>query len=322
MTGELGTVLMFHRIAPYHPNAIVHNENLKISPEDLERVIQEFRRMGHVFISLDELNRILKYGEKPKRKFVVVTLDDGYKDNLEYALPIFRKHNVPFCVYVTNCFPNRTTTLWWYALEHTIFQNRLLSMLDGSTLLNDNAKQKNRNFLHIRNEIITRHFVDPLKYLNQIGELNFILEKEISEKCMTWEDIQQLAEEELVTIGCHTVNHYPLSRLSADQVREEIRLSKAELEQKLSRPMKHFAFPFGGRREAGARDYALADEYGFDTIATTWQDHIYRKSNPKQLERLFIFPLENNGYTLNKLLYRNRAIYISKARKFIRRILR
>jgi len=320
MIGSLGTIFMLHRVAPYAQTQVVHNENLKVSPKELESVIQWLVKDKRDFISLDELTRRLASGERPRRKFAIFTLDDGYRDNLELAYPLFKKYNVPFTVYVTNSFPNRTTTLWWYALERFMEQNPQLSLPDGTVKDNTQAAQKNRNFLYYRQQILDRHFKDPLGYLKGAGQLDFDLEAEISDKCMTWDEICQLATDNLVTIGAHTVNHYPLSRLSADEVVHEIADSKQELEQKLGQTMRHFAFPFGGRHEAGAREYALARQVGFDTVTTTWQGHIAAGADPHTLNRVFLFPLERNGYTLGKLLYRNPVIYVTMVRKLLQSI--
>ena len=40
-----------------------------------------------------------------RRRFVCLTFDDGYRDNLEYAYPILKKYEVPFALYVPTSFP-------------------------------------------------------------------------------------------------------------------------------------------------------------------------------------------------------------------------
>ena len=62
-------------------------------------------------------------GGDPKR--IAVTLDDGYRDNAEHALPVFRRHGVPFTIFVCPGFCDRTSELWWEALERIIAGDRL-----------------------------------------------------------------------------------------------------------------------------------------------------------------------------------------------------
>lgn len=64
----------------------------------LESLIQMYLANGYEFIPIAEVAERMS-GKKGK-KFVCVTLDDGYANNYEIAYPIFKKYNVPFCIYV------------------------------------------------------------------------------------------------------------------------------------------------------------------------------------------------------------------------------
>ena len=59
---------------------------------------------------------------KKNSDFATIMFDDGYKDNIDIALPILEKHNVKATFYiVTNCIENNIPT-WTHILEHC-FQN-------------------------------------------------------------------------------------------------------------------------------------------------------------------------------------------------------
>ena len=295
MDSRIGSILMLHRTAPYVDGNLVYNENMKISPEELNQLIIHYKKANRVFLSIDEATEIIRSGKKPKQKFIVLTIDDGYKDNLRYGYSIFQQHRVPFCIYITNSFPNNTTDIWWYALEHVIQHNDKLNLPDGRKLKNDTTEEKKRNFLHLRQVVIEEHFRDSYALFRQLGDFNFNVEKERSEMCLSWSEITELANDPLVTIGCHTVNHLPLSKLTDQEVRSEIDNSRDELKQKLGRPVKHFAFPFGSRVEAGPREYELAKESGFDSIVTTLHGYVRLGDNPFCLDRIFLSPLRGSS---------------------------
>lgn len=63
------------------------------------------------------------------------------------------------------------------------------------------------------------------------------------EGTLTWDDIRALRH---LDVNAHTVRHPRLSHLHSSCVREEVRASKAILEDKLGRAIRHFAYPFGG----------------------------------------------------------------------------
>jgi peptidoglycan/xylan/chitin deacetylase (PgdA/CDA1 family) len=305
---------MLHRTAPYNSKNIVYNENMKISPDELVQLIQTLMRKKRVFLSLDEVVEIVRSGKKPKHKFIAITLDDGYRDNFDYGYPIFKEYNIPFCIYVTNSFPNQTTNLWWYALENLIQYNDTL-MLGGKTLDNSSMERKKKNFLQLRSEVINKHFDDPLRFFKQLGKFEFNTSLERSKMCLSWSDIRQLSLDPLVTIGCHTVNHFPLSKLKSHDVETEIRNSKDELERQLNKRIRHFAFPFGSLNEAHEREYEIARSIGFDTITTTLHGRVHISDNLQRLNRIFLSPFRNSSL-LEREIFWNVKSFVAGLRNF------
>jgi peptidoglycan/xylan/chitin deacetylase (PgdA/CDA1 family) len=303
MFSRIGSIFMLHRTAPYSADNLVYNENMKISAEELGHVIEEYQREGKVFLSLDDAVEIIRSGTKPNKNFVVLTLDDGYKDNLVFGYPVFKKYQVPFCIYVTNSFPNGTSDLWWYGLENVIMSNSALSLPGGRTLENRSMKQKKKNFLYLRGIIIKSHFNDPHIFLSQLGKFSFDLQSERAKKCLTWNEIKELSADPLVTIGSHTVNHRPLSKLSEKEAEHEIVSSKKELEERLNRPVKHFAFPFGSQNEAGPREYKMAKAAGFASIVTTLHGYIHAGDDQYCLDRIYLTPLKRSSLFRKELFW-------------------
>ena len=67
-----------------------------------------------------------------RERFACITFDDGYRDLMQWAYPVLRKHNVPFALYIPTSFPDRIGELWWLALERVIAENSRIGLLiDG-----------------------------------------------------------------------------------------------------------------------------------------------------------------------------------------------
>lgn len=94
---ELGEVWQLHRVTDER-SVQERMWPYEITPKRLETLIEEYQGKGYEFVSIAEASKQMK--GKSGRKFVAITLDDGYANNYEVAYPIFKKYNVPFCIYV------------------------------------------------------------------------------------------------------------------------------------------------------------------------------------------------------------------------------
>src|SRR5580698_628825 len=91
----IGAVLMLHHVRPPRFGKFQPNRTLEIVPSFLETVIDMLRDSGIDLVSLDEMHRRMSERDF-RRRFVCMTLDDGYRDNKEWAYPIFKQREVPF----------------------------------------------------------------------------------------------------------------------------------------------------------------------------------------------------------------------------------
>src|SRR5262245_47071999 len=115
----VGAILTLHHVRPPRPGAFQPNRLLEIAPEFLDRVVTWLRGADIDIVSLDEMHRRL-VAQDFSRRFVALTFDDGYRDNLRFAYPILKRHGAPFAIYVPTSFPDRLGELWWLALEAVI----------------------------------------------------------------------------------------------------------------------------------------------------------------------------------------------------------
>ena len=130
--GGVGAILTLHHVRPPRPDRFQPNRLLEVTPRFPRRASSAYlRRSGVDLVSLDEMHRRLSEGDFARR-FVCLTFDDGYRDTLQWAYPILKKHGVPFAVYVPTSFPDRLGELWWLALEAVIARNdRIGLLIDG-----------------------------------------------------------------------------------------------------------------------------------------------------------------------------------------------
>jgi peptidoglycan/xylan/chitin deacetylase (PgdA/CDA1 family) len=91
-------ILLYHNIASVPPGALV--PSLYVSPERFASQMRWLRRVGYRGVSISQAMPYLR-GERSGR-VVVITLDDGYADNLEHALPALLRNGFGATCYVTS----------------------------------------------------------------------------------------------------------------------------------------------------------------------------------------------------------------------------
>ncbi|WP_287139682.1 polysaccharide deacetylase family protein, partial [Crocosphaera sp.] len=87
------------------------------------------------------------------------------------------------------------------------------------------------------------------------------MEGKTARSSLTWEQLQQLADDPLVTIASHTISHpRDLRELSDDELFQEVIMSKEILEERLGIPIKYFTYP-EGKHDARVKQWATATGY-------------------------------------------------------------
>ena len=285
-----GVILTLHHVRPPRFDRFQPNRLLEVTPSFLEDVVGWLRRSRVDLISLDEMHRRLTNGEV-ERRFVCMTIDDGYKDTLDWAYPILKKHHVPFTIYIPTSFPDRLGELWWLALEAVIARNSHIGLLiDGQERAFDCATVAEKRHLYdelygwvrsFKTEEELRHVVRDLARRYHVDIAAFC-----DDLCMSWEELTRLAADPLVTIGAHTVNHVMLAKVSEKSARSEMEMSRAVIEAALGVRPDHLAYPVGDPTSAGAREFRIAAELGFKTGVTTRPGVIF----PEHRDHLLALP--------------------------------
>lgn len=276
----IGHVLLFHRICKKNnTQRLSRCSGLEVTPEYLDKTIRFFLEHHYDIVSLGKLSDIFAK-RNINKKFVIFTIDDGYLDNLTVAYPIFKKYNIPFTIYITTGFPDKSAVPWWYLLEDLILKtNSVVFKIAGKIFEFRCASldEKERAFLEISTIIKSSQGDNYWGKIQQIFIMNQVeMYKRIEEMMLNWQQIRELSSDPLVTFGAHSVNHYCLANLSESEARYEIFESKKKLESHINREVKHFAYPFGGKGEAGAREFKIVKELGFQTAVTGRSANIFK----------------------------------------------
>lgn len=190
----IGEIWQLHRVTSEH-SVQERMRQYEITPARLESLIASYQRKGYEFISIADVAKRLSLDSRPStfgtrlsaslpflhsssQKFVAVTLDDGYADNYEIAYPIFRKYNVPFCIYLCEKMvkgeiqESKIEHYRYLSIEHIEhLNNELLCTLGGHTtshvhLSQLNEEQQREEIIHCKQwvETITQKPMEDFAY--------------------------------------------------------------------------------------------------------------------------------------------------------------
>jgi peptidoglycan/xylan/chitin deacetylase (PgdA/CDA1 family) len=274
--GGCGAVLALHRVLP--EDVEVFEEGNVVRVEQLREALQFVRKSGSEFVPLDEIPERLR-GSPAARRFVAITLDDGYLDNLTHGLPVFREFNAPFAVFPATGFVNRTS----------IYDATLTAeLLRGADTIVLEHPRKGRVEYPCRTEEEKRTVPGRVGWGWEPGELIASLRQACEKRglnvgeildrhFLSWDQLRTLAQDPLATIGVHTVTHAMLARLPEEQAVFEMSSARRELEQKLKIPVRHIAYPLGSPGACGEREFRLARELDFATGYTTHRGNLHHR---------------------------------------------
>jgi peptidoglycan/xylan/chitin deacetylase (PgdA/CDA1 family) len=270
----VGIIFLLHRVVPAGTPILA--SDLVVQGNFLDEMLQYVRRLGWDIVSVGEVRRRLLERQKGPN-FACFTFDDGYLDNLTVALPIFRKHRAPMCVYITTGLVDRTNFLWWPVLEQMLLKrDQIETNPDGrkEILRNKTLEQKINaywKFLPLLDgglrtepvlmELFRRNGMDPAATLSPL--------------VLDWRQARELAADPLVEIGCHTVSHRPLAAMEHDELVRELTDSREILQKKLSQKVLHLSYPYGRKTECSKREFQVARDVGFQTAMTTRPGNIF-----------------------------------------------
>ena len=246
---------------------------------------------------------------------VLITFDDGYKNNLDVVWPYLNSYEVPFTLFISTHHVDGGLRFPTYYLRAALFWTEKarvdIKCLDRSYDLGTREKRmraKNQIEVLLKNapQPLVRRIIEEISSLIPEERWKEIDEVFHSDEPMTWEDVIKLAAAG-VTIGSHCHDHFILhNRQSRSDVTFQIETSQRLIEQKIGNCV-FISYPEGGSRflDPGIIPIVEASRYelGFTSVGGEILEgqNLYilpRLGIPSRLDH-FIFNL-NTSFRFNR----------------------
>jgi len=105
-------ILMYHYVSVPPPGSDVYRRDLSVSPELFRSHLQAMADAGYTTISMYDLVDHLNQGEPLPEKPVILTFDDGYRDNHENAFPLLREFGMTGMFFVVSDYMDEGNPLY------------------------------------------------------------------------------------------------------------------------------------------------------------------------------------------------------------------
>jgi peptidoglycan/xylan/chitin deacetylase (PgdA/CDA1 family) len=217
-------------------------------------------------------------GPRPAGRHVLITFDDGYRDNYTHALPILRAHAATATFFLTTGFLDRPRLSWWDEVAWMV----RTSGGDGAEI---------PPLLDCVKALPGAQREDWLERLGASTGAGRAPAAAAAEQWMTWRMARELLAAGM-TVGGHTVSHPILARLDVDAQRAEVFACRSRLEAELGVAMRWFSYPNGDRGSFDARTRAIVAEAGVE-LAFAFHAGFVRRSDawdPYALPRIAVGP--------------------------------
>jgi peptidoglycan/xylan/chitin deacetylase (PgdA/CDA1 family) len=239
-------VLNYHRIG--NPEETLYDSGVfSATAESLEEQVR-FLKLNLEIIDLEEAIDIAEKRTRLRDTRVLLTFDDGYRDNYDLAFPILRAYGVQGVFFLPTAFIGTDSIPWWDEIANLIQRAitgtiRLPGLPDRTFDLADSNRRPAIDAALALYKSLPASAGE--RFLNDLAERCQIERCNGKERLFaTWEEVGEMVRGGMA-IGSHTHNHKVLSRTSEEDQTHELSLSKRILEERLGVPVTALAYPVG-----------------------------------------------------------------------------
>jgi peptidoglycan/xylan/chitin deacetylase (PgdA/CDA1 family) len=255
-TEVAGAVIFLWHSVPSDEEARTIDPRNRISRELFLAQLRLLERRRRV-ISLEDLTEHLLGGTRPPAGSVVLTFDDGYRDNLDFVAPALASFGFPATLYLPTGLNTRGETPWADQL-FAIFTARERSTLQlGELGLGRFQLEDPRDARAAHSALAEALFAADQarrEALLQATKAQLAPSLVMPRHTLMWDELRALKRRyPSFTLGVHTVHHLDLTCQSDATVREELSRCIEDFEREVGEPPLHFAYPYNRHDERTRR---------------------------------------------------------------------
>ena len=301
-------ILAYHRVLDDDHATFAFDEAVISATTETFRRQMEFVSRNFNVISFNQLAGFEREDRAWPERALIITFDDGYRDNYFNAFPVLREMGFSATIFLAVAHINESKLFWWdfiaYCFKQTPLSSVTLPLFESNPLSLADAGARRK---------ATDRVLDWIKEVPESTKREFIatladnLEARLPENLaagmhMTWDEAREMLAGG-IEFGSHTVTHPILSNVNAEQLAKEVSESKRIMEQELGSEVLAFSYPVGGRTSFNEAVKTEVKKCGFRYAVSYREGVAKRASDPFALPRIHI----ETSHSLN--LFRANLMY-------------
>lgn len=298
-------ILIYHSVPSTNENSFYSNNQTEKSI--FEKQLFTLSKKFNV-ISLDSFVESIRKRHELDCDSVIITFDDGYKDNFTVAFNLLNKYHLPATIFLTTDYIDKKALPFVdvvsYVCKELKGSGTLKKTLLRLGLINQHDEISEKIIASLINQISKLSNLNKNKVADKLLKENNLKKKDFFSIMMDWQDVREMNRGGLITFGSHSKSHSVLSTLGKVEVHNELLHSRKRIEKFIKSNVTFFSYPYGGESTFSNREIDILKKYRY-SCALSWIKGVNTiNSNPFRLKRvfpphnLFQFKLKLNNYSL------------------------
>ena len=268
--GNRITILAYHRVYD-----VGEEDAFPFDPELVSATLAGFRwqmeqvlRVGSPITFARLAEALDARADLPPRP-IIVSFDDGHRDNFTHAFPVLREFGIPATVFLSTGYVGGTGTFWFDRVAQLLYHApsgrvRVPAVAFEAAVGDDVASRRESagrllRLLKAVPDTVRRSALADLE--DALGSRPPPGDAALS-GALTWDQVREMAQGG-VEFGSHTVTHPVLTRLEDGPLTDELVSSRRAIEKEVGQPVTTIAYPVGGREAFDERVVSASARAGY-----------------------------------------------------------
>jgi peptidoglycan/xylan/chitin deacetylase (PgdA/CDA1 family) len=282
-------ILFYHRFTSTSDESTLLS---KLNIGEFKKQIEYINKFYDI-ISMDKMYENIHNRITFTKPSILITIDDGYKDNYSLAYPVLSSTAASATIYLTAGLIGTQSAIWLDDIEFALLNTRIKKisfpevledeLIDITTRTGKRGVMKRLyNALLPRNNGERKSLISRLYSILEVDQRDLTCRDRIM---LTWDEVREMAGNG-IQFGAHTLSHPFLPKLTWEDAQYEIKESRHIIEEQINVPVRHFAIPNGTRTDFTENLRNYCREIGFQTIVTTEGGTVHTGDDAFMLKRV------------------------------------